>query len=85
MKLIIRQCSTILVILTLLLSGCSQPATIIAPQQNNPPISTSTVYITDSGTKYHRIGCRYLSKSSIPIDRATAINEAYTPCKVCSP
>lgn len=26
-----------------------------------------TVYITKTGSKYHRLGCRYLSKSCIPI------------------
>ena len=43
-----------------------------------------TVYITRTGTKYHRNGCRYLSKSKIPI----TLNEAkrdYGPCSVCKP
>ena len=43
------------------------------------------VYITDSGTKYHRSGCRYLKDSchSISIDNAEA--EGYSPCSVCDP
>lgn len=43
-----------------------------------------TVYITNSGTKYHREGCRFLSKSKIPIslDKAKA---SYDACSVCKP
>jgi micrococcal nuclease len=43
------------------------------------------VYITNTGKKYHRAGCRYLSKSSIPITRQEAIARGYTPCSVCKP
>ena len=43
------------------------------------------VYIINTGTKYHRAGCRYLSKSSIPIERKEAIAKGYTPCSVCKP
>ncbi|MBW3599984.1 MAG: hypothetical protein KY475_22265 [Planctomycetes bacterium] len=43
-----------------------------------------TVYVTRTGEKYHRGGCRYLSKSKIPIslNRARA---SYSPCSVCDP
>jgi len=44
-----------------------------------------TVYITKSGSKYHRTGCRYLSKSMIPISLKDAKERGYTPCKVCKP
>ncbi|WP_218932806.1 thermonuclease family protein [Roseimaritima multifibrata] len=42
------------------------------------------VYVTDSGTKYHSSGCRYLAKSKhqIPLSRAKS---AYSPCSKCSP
>ena len=43
-----------------------------------------TVYITRTGSKYHRNGCRYLNKSNIPI----TLNDAkphYGPCSVCRP
>jgi len=43
-----------------------------------------TVYITKTGTKYHRAGCQHLSKSSIPISLAKAI-ASYGPCSQCSP
>jgi len=44
-----------------------------------------TVYITKSGAKYHIDGCRYLSKSKIPITLQEAVQRGYTPCKVCRP
>ncbi len=42
-----------------------------------------TVYITKTGSKYHRLGCRYLSKSSIPISLEDAKARGYEPCSVC--
>lgn len=41
-----------------------------------------TVYVTATGKKHHRAGCRYLSKSAIPMSRADAALY-YEPCKVC--
>lgn len=41
------------------------------------------VYITDTGTKYHRDGCQYLRKSQIPIDEDDAIARGYTACSKC--
>ena len=43
-----------------------------------------TVYITKSGQSYHADGCRYLSKSKIPISLSEA-KEKYTPCPICHP
>lgn len=43
------------------------------------------VYITKTGEKYHRAGCRYLSKSKIAIELALAIDRGLTPCSVCDP
>jgi len=47
--------------------------------------SEETVYITKSGSKYHRAGCSYLAKSSIPISKKEAIKRGYTPCSKCKP
>lgn len=52
-----------------------------AQSQNNE----YTVYITKTGKKYHRSGCRYLSRSQISISKSNAISEGYTPCSVCNP
>lgn len=43
-----------------------------------------TVYITKTGSKYHSSGCRYLSKSKIPIS-LDAAKKSYSPCSVCNP
>jgi|ERR1035437_4785609 hypothetical protein len=48
-------------------------------------IAAQTVYITKTGSKYHSDGCRYLSKSKISIDLATAISKGYCACSVCKP
>jgi hypothetical protein len=47
--------------------------------------SSTTVYITKTGEKYHRSGCRYLSSSKIAISLADAKARGYTPCSVCDP
>jgi hypothetical protein len=44
-----------------------------------------TVYITKTGKRYHRAGCRYLSHSSIKTTVKEAKANGYTPCKVCHP
>lgn len=44
-----------------------------------------TVYITDTGKKYHNAGCRYLKKSGHPISESDAIAQGYEPCSVCNP
>ncbi len=49
-----------------------------------PPVST-TVYITNTGTNYHRDGCSSLSKSKIPISLEDAKAQGYTPCSLCKP
>ena len=46
--------------------------------------SAITVYITKTGKKYHRSGCRHLRKSKIPILLQEAVDRGYTPCSVLS-
>lgn len=46
--------------------------------------SELTVYITNSGAKYHADGCRFLSKSRIPISLEDA-KAKFQPCAVCNP
>jgi competence protein ComEC len=43
----------------------------------------TTVYITETGSKYHKDGCRHLSKSKIPISLSEAKSQGYSPCGVC--
>lgn len=51
------------------------------------PVESSnsyTVYITKTGSKYHRDGCSYL-KSKIAIDKNSAISSGYSACSRCNP
>jgi len=43
-----------------------------------------TVYVTRTGTKYHRAGCRHLARSQIPMALADAVKQ-FEPCSVCHP
>lgn len=47
--------------------------------------SSGTVYITNTGEKYHRGTCRYLRYSKYSISKSEAQREGYTACKVCRP
>lgn len=46
--------------------------------------NSMTVYITNTGTKYHLEGCRHL-KSKIAISKSKAISQGYEPCGTCNP
>jgi competence protein ComEC len=89
-----------LVILCLLVGcvmifGCDNKPT---PSENSYPNSSSqytqttkeetpkevTVYVTRTGSKYHRASCRYLAKSCIPMSLQEAKTK-YGPCSVCNP
>jgi len=55
------------------------------PQVQPQPQADATVYITRTGSKFHRAGCRSLSRSSSPISRPRAVQQGYQPCSVCNP
>jgi len=59
-------------------------ASFVAQVIENDPVA-ETVYITNTGRKFHRGTCRYLKKSKIKIDKKDAISRGYTACKVCKP
>jgi len=63
--------------------GEDRPA--VAPIGKTPGAEGETVYITRTGTKYHRAGCRHLARSSVAISRKEAEARGYAPCKVCKP
>ena len=44
-----------------------------------------TVYVTDTGTKYHRSGCGSLWNSSHEKSLSQAISQGYGPCGNCNP
>ena len=43
------------------------------------------VYITNTGSKYHLAGCKYLSNSSHALTLEAAVQLGKTPCSVCKP
>jgi micrococcal nuclease len=44
-----------------------------------------TVYLTETGRRYHRDGCSYLERTRIPIALSEAVALGYTPCGACNP
>jgi micrococcal nuclease len=44
-----------------------------------------TVYVTNSGEKYHREDCRSLRRSKIALPLADAVKSGYEPCSICKP
>jgi micrococcal nuclease len=49
-----------------------------------PPGAEGTVFITRTGTKYHRAGCRYVAAdaTALPLEQAAA---RCAPCSACRP
>ncbi|GAB6149947.1 ComEC/Rec2 family competence protein [Clostridium novyi] len=70
-------------------SGENKPSIEPKPQVKPIPKPTqgieSTVYITKSGKKFHRLSCGSLRKSCISISREEAIRRGYNPCSKCNP
>ena len=53
-------------------------------EREQPDPAKITVYVTRTGEKYHRDGCRYLSRSKIPMSLKEAAKR-FGPCSVCKP
>jgi micrococcal nuclease len=45
----------------------------------------ATVYVTNSGQKYHQENCRSLRRSKIALSLTDAVKSGYGPCSVCKP
>lgn len=60
----------------------AQPEPVVQPEASSSDI---TVYITNTGKKYHVGGCSSLSKSKIPISLQDAKARGYGPCGRCHP
>jgi competence protein ComEC len=65
-------------------AAVSSDAQSVKQETINEPQSI-TVYITNTGEKYHLGSCRYLKKSKIAISLSDAKARGYTPCSVCHP
>lgn len=77
---------TLFIALALLLGGALAAP---PPQQSTPQqiaqAKGTTIYVTRTGKRYHRAGCRSLTKSSIPMSLKDAKAKGYTACKICHP
>ena len=81
-----RRLILLVAFLTVLLPG---PIGILVAQSSAPAQTedhkSEIVYITKTGKKYHRAGCRYLSHSQIKTTVGEAQAQGYTPCLICQP
>lgn len=81
MKHILRVFAFLLLVLFLFTSFSAMASPVL-----DSLISGNTiVYVTRSGSKYHRDGCSSLSKSKIEITLKEALEQGYEPCKRCKP
>ncbi|MGB7062814.1 MAG: thermonuclease family protein, partial [Candidatus Zixiibacteriota bacterium] len=64
---------------------CKPAPLIAAPKKEVTEESSPTVYITRTGSKYHKITCGYLRKSCIPISLNDAKARGHGPCSRCRP
>ena len=53
-------------------------------ERQEEPGETGQVYVTRTGKKYHRDGCRSLRKSKFPMSLVEA-KQKYSPCSRCNP
>ena len=63
--------------------GSSSDSSSVPAAYSSSDDQSETVYVTDTGSKYHRAGCRYLKKSQIPMSLSEAKRQGYTACSVC--
>ena len=63
--------------------GSSSDSSSVPAAYSSSDDQSETVYVTDTGSKYHSAGCRYLKKSQIPISLSEAKRQGYTACSVC--
>lgn len=68
-------------------ASSGQTTSVHQSSSSTPSTQTDsyTVYITDTGKKYHSSGCSYLKQSKNAIDKNSAISQGYTACSRCNP
>lgn len=55
----------------------------VTVKKKNTSGKGNTVYIADTGTKYHTKNCRYVAESKTAVKLSWAKANGYEPCKVC--
>jgi hypothetical protein len=71
--------ATLIVVVAFASGATHGPAPASEPRQRQ-----EIVYVTKTGTKYHRDGCQYLRQSKIPMALSEAVRW-YAPCSRCRP
>ena len=75
----------VLVAFALVVAGpIGPPHTRVLAQGKRVDPATITVYVTRTGEKYHKDGCRHLRQSRIPMSLKEAA-QRYGPCSTCKP
>lgn len=64
-------------------STSSQSTSTEKSTYTSTPKQETTVYITNTGSKYHRSWCQYLRQSCIAISLSDAKAQGYTACSKC--
>jgi hypothetical protein len=81
-----RHFARLLVLLCLLVSAPVAVAPFARPAlQDQSDTKTQTVYVTRTGKRYHRDGCRYLSSSRIAMSVKDAKAKGTRRAMVCRP
>lgn len=55
------------------------------PATVTPTAEQISVYLTNTGAKYHKSNCRFLDESRYETTLEDAISQGYVACKVCKP
>lgn len=84
-----RHWAVVLLAVSVLAGAAAASVLVPACGSDDSPSSPSggggTVYVTESGSKYHKSSCSYLSSSKIAMSCDDAIDAGYTPCSRCKP
>lgn len=78
MRLVVRRTLPYVLAMLMLMFGLGFMPTEMAK-------GSTTVYVTRTGSKYHRGGCQYLRRSKIKMTLREAVDAGYDPCSVCDP
>ncbi|NWF95847.1 MAG: hypothetical protein HXY34_06860 [Candidatus Thorarchaeota archaeon] len=76
---------TLLIVMVVVTIVVGAGAAVILTSSGSGSNGDVTVYVTETGSKYHRLGCQYLAHGSIPMTLRDAVSRGYTPCSVCHP
>ncbi|MDF2523330.1 MAG: hypothetical protein K0R31_971, partial [Clostridiales bacterium] len=64
-------------------SGDGAPSSENPVEESYKKLKESTVYITRTGSRYHKDGCIHLKRSKIPMKLSEAQKKGMSACKMC--